>query len=151
LELYLSTIFRAIGYNKSDPILSLVDNQLCIDYSKNDKAHRRTKRIEIFQHGNIALAKVPTKKKVSVITYPILTSCLSMVHMPMWNPKRSSLESVICPMIYQKYFIKRECLIYVRDGLHFDLLMRLSLYMFPENYMELQHNVLLRQCGSDFP
>ena len=68
-SLWLITIFRAIGYNKLNPILLLEDNQWCIEYSKNNTSHDRTKHIEIKYHlvrehirqRNVALAKVPTK------------------------------------------------------------------------------------------
>ena len=96
-SLWLITIFRAIGYNKLDPIVLLEDNQSCIEYSKNNTAHDRTKHIEIkfhlvreqIQQGNIALAKVPTKKNVAdLLTKPLsgdlfwqhMTTCLSIVH-----------------------------------------------------------------------
>jgi len=96
-SLWLITIFHAIGYNKLGPILLLEDNQSCIEYSKNNTAHGRTKHIEIkyhlvreqIQQGNIVLAKVPTKKNVAdLLTKPLhddlfwqhMTTCLSIVH-----------------------------------------------------------------------
>ena len=66
-------IIRTIGYSQLNPITLLEDNQSCIQYSKNNTDHDKTKHIDIkyhlvreqIQQGNISIAKIPTKKNVA--------------------------------------------------------------------------------------
>ena len=82
-----------------DPIVLLEDNQSCIEYSKNNTAHDRTKHIEIkyhlvreqIQQGNIALAKVPTKKNVADLFWQHMADYLPVYcFMSMWKSRRST-------------------------------------------------------------
>jgi len=49
-SLWLITIIRTIGYSKLNPITLLEDNQSCIQYSKNNTDHDKTKHIDIKYH-----------------------------------------------------------------------------------------------------
>ena len=96
-SLWLITIIRTIGYSKLNPITLLEDNQSCIQYSKNNTDHDKTKHIDIKYHlvreqvqqGNISIAKIPTKKNVAdLLTKPLygdlswqhLSAALSLIH-----------------------------------------------------------------------
>ena len=79
-SLWLINIVRKIGYSKLNPITPLEDNQSCIQYSKNNIDHDKTKHIDIKYHlvreqvqqGNISIAKIPTKKNVAdLLTKPL--------------------------------------------------------------------------------
>ena len=96
-DAWLITIIRTIGYSKLNPITLLDDNQSCIQYSKNNTDHDKTKHIDIKYHlvreqvqqGNISIAKIPTKKNVAdLLTKPLygdlfwqhLSAALSLIH-----------------------------------------------------------------------
>jgi len=96
-SLWMITILRGLGYNKLAPITLLEDNQSCIEYSKNNTAHDRTKHIEIkyhlvreqIQQENILVIKVPTKENIAdLLTKPLygdafwqhMTGCLVLIH-----------------------------------------------------------------------
>ena len=79
-SLWLITIIRTIGYNKLNPITLLEDNQSCIQYTKNNTDHDKTKHIDIkfrlvceqVKLGNISIAKIPTKNYVAdLLTTPL--------------------------------------------------------------------------------
>ena len=96
-SLWMITILRGLGYNKLAPITLLEDNQSCIEYSKNNTAHDRTKHIEIKYHlvreqilqENILVIKVPTKDNIAdLLTKPLygdafwqhMSGCLVLIH-----------------------------------------------------------------------
>ena len=96
-SLWLITILRGLGYSRLAPITLLEDNQSCIEYSKNNTSHDKTKHIEIkyhlvreqIQQENILVVKVPTKDNVAdLLTKPLyselfwkhMTECLTLVH-----------------------------------------------------------------------
>jgi len=96
-SLWLITILRGLGYSRLAPITLLEDNQSCIEYSKNNTSHDKTKHIEIkyhlvreqIQQENIHVIKVPTKENVAdLLTKPLysdlfwkhMTECLTLIH-----------------------------------------------------------------------
>ena len=75
-SLWLITIICTIEYSKLNPITFLDDNQFCIQYSKNNTDHDKTKHIDIKYHlvreqvqqGKISIAKIPTLRR-TLLTY----------------------------------------------------------------------------------
>jgi len=156
---WLITIIRTIGYSKLNPITLLEDHQSCIQYSKNNTDHDKSKHIDIkynlvreqVQQGNISVAKIPTQKNVAdLLTKPkYMVTYFGSIYLLIYllSMTRSKFEDPRSLLLLRYLYICTDADVYMDGRFRSNNVNVLFFVCLFWEFLQLQHIVFPHQIG----